>query len=69
MQFLDAGRGTFDLHQGDHIITVRYGGVPAVMKPPMAAASTTRQITVAGTWQQDDSDNSYYIVAQTVDAP
>lgn len=69
IQFRDAAKETFDLRQGDHILTVNYHDMSAPMKTAIAAASSTRPISVTGTWQRDDADNSYYIVAQTIDAP
>jgi hypothetical protein len=66
IQFRDAARETFDLRAGDHILTVQYRGVPAMMKTTIAGASATQLITVTGLLQRDDADNSYSLVARAV---
>lgn len=69
VQFRDAGKETFDLRDGDHILTVQYRGVPAAMKTTIAGTSAARRIVVTGTLQRDETDNSYFVIARTVEVP
>ena len=69
MQFRDAGHETFDLRDGDHIVTVQYAGVPVMAKTTIAGASGSRPLTVTGVLRRDDSDNSYYVVASSAETP
>jgi len=69
IQFRDAGKETFDLRQGDHIITVHYRNVPAAMKTIIAGTSADRLLRVSGTLTLDATDNSYYLIARSADTP
>jgi len=69
IQFRDAGRETFDLRDGAYILTVQYRGVPAAMKTTIAGTSVARRIVVTGTLQRDEADNSYFVIARSVEVP
>jgi hypothetical protein len=69
IQFRDAGKQTFDLRDGDYILTVQYRDVPPMMKTTIAAASSARLVKVTGWLRRDDADNSFYLVARSVEMP
>jgi hypothetical protein len=69
IQFRDTGRETFDLRDGDHIVTVQYAGMPGASKTTVAGTSTGRPLSVTGVWRRDEADNSYYVVAGSVELP
>jgi hypothetical protein len=69
IQFRDAGRETIDLHDGSRIITVQYRELPAATKTLIASTGADRRLSVTGTWRRDDADNSYYVVARSVEVP
>jgi hypothetical protein len=69
VQFRDAGRETFDLRDGDHLVTVQYAGVTAAMKTTIAGIGSGQRVMVTGVLRRDDADNSYYVVAGSAAAP
>jgi hypothetical protein len=69
VQFRDTGRETFDLRDGEHILTVQYHAVPAAAKTMIAGASSSRTVAVTGVLRRDDSDNSYSVVAGSIEMP
>ncbi len=66
-QAVDTAKEAFDLRQGDRVVPVSYRLVGLGTKSKIGRAASGQTMVVTGLLQLDESDNSYYILAQEVE--